>query len=164
MSDAPNLSEPQDGDSELVRKLRQEIKDRDARLSEKESELTTVTKESIFRAAGLDPNKGQGKLLFKAYDGDLSEDAIKAAAEEYGLIEPEPEVEPETHPDKQANQQIDTATRGAEASGIVQKSPTDVGQEAYDKVFRETGGDIEAASAARFAAKMAATQQAKKAG
>lgn len=52
-------------------------------------EADTAKKELAFLRAGIDPNNltPQQKLFVKAYDGDLTAEAVKAAATEYGVIE-----------------------------------------------------------------------------
>lgn len=47
---------------------------------------SAAERELAFIKAGVDTSKGAAKLLLKTYEGDLSAEAIKAAAEEYDLI------------------------------------------------------------------------------
>ena len=54
--------------------------------NEAKSEGEAAKKELAFLKAGVDTSKGTGKLLAKSYDGELTMEAIKAQAEEYGLI------------------------------------------------------------------------------
>lgn len=74
---------------EQQRKMEKELKASKAELkaaNEAKSEGELAKRELNFIKAGIDTDSPQGKLLLKAYDGENSVDAIKAAAEEYGLI------------------------------------------------------------------------------
>lgn len=51
------------------------------------SELNNLRREKLFDDAGI-PNDKAGALLRKAYEGDSTIDAVKAAAVEYGILEP----------------------------------------------------------------------------
>jgi hypothetical protein len=63
--------------------------------------------------AGVDPTSPQGKLLAKAYDGDLTADAIKAAALEYGVIQAQPAVTAPPAEQQVWGQMTDNARQGA---------------------------------------------------
>lgn len=72
------------------RKLEQDAKD--GRRAKQEAdkataEAATAKKELAFLRAGIDLDSPQGKLFAKAYDGEPSLDAVKAAAQEYGLLD-----------------------------------------------------------------------------
>lgn len=56
------------------------------------AENAALRRELAFTKAGIDTTKGPGALLFKSYDGEASEEAVKAAALEYGVISDTPEV------------------------------------------------------------------------
>ena len=74
---------------EQQRKMEKELKASKAELKaaqDAKSEGELAKKELFFIKAGIDTDSPQGKLLLKAYDGENSLDAIKAAGEEYGLI------------------------------------------------------------------------------
>lgn len=74
---------------EQQRKMEKELKASKAELkaaNDAKSEGELAKRELNFLKAGIDTNSPQGKLLLKAYDGENSLDAIKAAGEEYGLI------------------------------------------------------------------------------
>jgi hypothetical protein len=71
------------------RKMEKELRESKAELKaaqDAKSEGELAKKELNFIKAGIDTSTPQGKLLLKAYDGENSLDAIKAAGEEYGLI------------------------------------------------------------------------------
>ena len=59
------------------------------------AEMETVRREATFLRAGVDLESKAGKLLFKAYDGELDADAIKAEAADIGaLAAPAPAAAP----------------------------------------------------------------------
>lgn len=62
-------------DPDFIKKLRADSK----RLAEVERELAAEKRERLFAEAGV-PNDGPAKWFRKAYDGELSVDAIKAEA------------------------------------------------------------------------------------
>ena len=76
-------------------------------------ELQALKRREAIREAGLDPADKMVKLFEKAYDGDVTADAIKEAAEEYGLIKTE--VVDEAAPPEQNPRQdgMDAITKAA---------------------------------------------------
>lgn len=54
------------------------------------AELDRVKRELAFAKAGVDTDSKLGKLLYAAYDGDLTADAIKAAATDIGMFQTAP--------------------------------------------------------------------------
>lgn len=76
-------------DRKWIRDLEKRAKQADQIKAEAES----AKRELAFLKAGIDLNTPQGKLFAKAYDGEFTADAVKAAAEEYGVLEPaKPEI------------------------------------------------------------------------
>ena len=74
---------------EQQRKMEKELKASKAELkaaNDAKSEGELAKRELNFIKAGINTDSPQGKLLLRAYDGENSVDAIKAAGEEYGLI------------------------------------------------------------------------------
>lgn len=49
-------------------------------------EATQAKRELALMKAGIDLESGTGKLFAKAYDGEATPEAIKAAAQEFGLV------------------------------------------------------------------------------
>ena len=49
-------------------------------------EATKAKRELALMKAGIDLESGTGKLFAKAYDGEATPEAIKAAAQEFGLV------------------------------------------------------------------------------
>lgn len=70
-------------DRKWVRDLEKRAKEADRVKAEAES----AKRELAFLKAGIDVDTPQGKLFAKAYDGDPSFEAVKAAAQEYGLLD-----------------------------------------------------------------------------
>jgi hypothetical protein len=58
-----------------------------------QAEMEQMRRELAFAKAGIDTESKLGKMLFKTYDGELTNDAIKAEASEIGLFK-EPEQQP----------------------------------------------------------------------
>ncbi len=87
---ADNESGEPDRDSrQFVRKLEQEAKEgKRAKREADEAKLDAqnAKRELALMKAGIDLESPTGKLFVKAYDGEISVEAIKAAAGEYGLI------------------------------------------------------------------------------
>jgi hypothetical protein len=84
-----NSGEPSKDSRQFVRKLEQEAKE--GKRAKKEADEAKVEAQSAKRElalmkAGIDLESPTGKLFVKAYDGEISVEAIKAAAGEYGLI------------------------------------------------------------------------------
>src|SRR5690606_31461626 len=51
-----------------------------------QAELAALRREMTFREAGIDPSNAAHKYFIKGYDGEVSLDAIKAAAAEAGFL------------------------------------------------------------------------------
>ena len=67
-----------------LRKVEQQLKAAEA----KAKELETAARELAFVKAGVDVNAPIAKYFVKGYDGELSADAIRVAAQEANLIQP----------------------------------------------------------------------------
>ena len=70
-------------DRKWVRDLEKRAKGADSAKAEAEA----ARRELAMLKAGIDLDTPQGKLFAKAYDGESTLDAVKAAAEEYGVIQ-----------------------------------------------------------------------------
>jgi hypothetical protein len=85
--------EPED-QPRMVQMARKDIRalERQAKAGdEARREAEAAKRELAFLKAGI-PETGPGKLFVKAYDGELSAEAIHEAAMEYGIIAEEPSV------------------------------------------------------------------------
>lgn len=87
----PNMADDQDdaSSSEDAKGLRKQLQEAQAELQRAKAEAEQVkqqaTREAAFAKAGI-PDSGMGDMFRKAYEGDLTPDAIKARALEVGLI------------------------------------------------------------------------------
>lgn len=80
-----------------LRKQLKELREQNAALAQK---VSTFERADVFDKAGV-PKDGPAKWFRNAYDGELTPEAIKAAAEADGLIpkaDPPPPPEPTTPP------------------------------------------------------------------
>lgn len=81
------ISEQQD--TSLIKDLRK--KANDGQKAKREAEIATneanaAKRELALLKSGVDVNSPTGKLFAKSYEGELTPEAIKAEAEQYGLI------------------------------------------------------------------------------
>lgn len=87
------LLQDSEGDSELVKKLRGVIRNQQKSVKEATETAQKVQREQVFRTVGLDPNEGMSKLFYETYNGELSEDAVREAAQGYGLVQTQEQEE-----------------------------------------------------------------------
>lgn len=79
----------------VLRKLRKQIKETNEAAEKLAAENATLKRETAFRDAGINPKDPKARYFVKGYEGDLTAEAIKAEAEEAGIIGPEPSTIPE---------------------------------------------------------------------
>jgi hypothetical protein len=94
MPDEPVTDPVDDNEPEGVRNLREALR----RSQEQADAGLAAMRELAFVKAGIATDTGPGKLLFDAYAGELTADAVRAEAAKYGLTpaeEPEPPAPPE---------------------------------------------------------------------
>ena len=177
-NDNVDLTQESADDSELVRKLRREIRDRNQRLQETEQAKTEIERTSLFKELGIDPSKGMGKLFAQAYDGEMTTEAVKAAAEEYELpLGTQQAQEPGEQSDssdasestssvdpseRDAHRRADAASAGADPADT-KEDPTHKGFQAFDETMQTTGSRDQA-MASHFSSKLAATLEQHKRG
>lgn len=79
---------PNDGEQEpgWARNLRKENERLKAEAAQAKAEVAATQREALFDRVGV-PKDGPGALFRKAYDGDIAEDAIRAQATEFKVIE-----------------------------------------------------------------------------
>ena len=92
-----------------MKQLEKEAKE----LRKQVAEFSVAQRELAFVKAGIDPASPQAKYFVKGYDGDLSPEAIRAAAEEAQLITPQANP---VDADKAAWQQTNRIAAGAETA------------------------------------------------
>lgn len=108
-----NSTEDSSKDRKWVRELEKRAKGAEAAKAEAEA----AKRELSLLKAGIDLNSPQGKLFAKAYDGEYSVDAVRAAAEEYGVLEAaKPEI---------PREELDSLDRISRAGAV----PSTVGME-----------------------------------
>lgn len=80
-------------ESQPDRKWVRDLEKRAKGAEQAKAEANAAKRELAFIKVGIDLDSPQGKLFAKAYDGDYSVEAVRAAAMEYGMIQPpEPEI------------------------------------------------------------------------
>lgn len=97
-----------------IRRQLKEAKKARQELEEARAELEAQKRELLFSRAGI-PESGLGSLLRKAYDGPADADAIRKAAEEYGIINGTPSAPAEvdaSHAELDALRRAQGATIG----------------------------------------------------
>lgn len=117
-TDDETLDDEQSEEGSDIRQLRSQAKEaRDAKRAAQaaQEELAAVKREVEFRKAGIDPDDPKAKYFAKAYDGDLTAEAIRAEAEQAGILQAQ---EQQTPGDEQgAWQRTANAGQGATADG-----------------------------------------------
>ena len=129
-----------------------ELRDAADRGKKASQELDDMKREMAFLKAGVDTDTKAGKLLFKAYDGELDTDLLRAEAEELGILKgAEPTLQPE--PDSnEADVQVAQERRNLAANQITPENQTENPYDAGHRQFQEMiadGRPVED-SAARF--------------
>ncbi len=119
------------------------------------AEAEAARRELAFLKAGIDTEKGPGKLLLTAYTGEPTKEAVLAAAEEYGIApaaaqEPEPTGPEITDEERNQTRERAALATGAEPpAGEVQPDPHIAGLKAFNE-RRAEGVSSEDASAEYF--------------
>lgn len=93
-----------------LRKVEQQLKAAEA----KAKELETAARELAFVKAGVDLNAPVAKYFVKGYDGELSADAIRAAAQEANLIQSAPQQDKVQAAEQQAWARVNSASQAGE--------------------------------------------------
>ena len=126
-----------------------ELRDAADRGRKATQELDAMKREMAFLKAGVDTDTKAGQLLYKAYDGDLETDAIKAEWQELvpGLAEPAP-AETVDATDTQVAQQRQELAGDSVPPENQTESPYDAGHREF-KTMLDAGRPKED-SAARF--------------
>jgi hypothetical protein len=92
-----------------MRELEQQVKAFEAKAKEAEA----AQRELAFVKAGVDPESAAAKYFVKGYDGELTPEAIRAAAEEANLVSSEKK---EAAGEQQAWNRVAQASRAGETS------------------------------------------------
>lgn len=109
----------QDDDSgrNPVRDRMKQLETELAEVRAKAAEAEAAQRKLAFIEAGVDINTPTGKLFAKAYDGEFSLDAVKAAATEYGLIGEAPRVNADSGEQRAWTTAAQSHSTGAPAPG-----------------------------------------------
>jgi len=90
-----------------MRELESEVKS----LRQQAEEAKSAQRELAFVKAGVDLSSGMSKYFVKAYDGDLTPEAIRVAAAEANLIKPQEIMQAAPQQEKQAWDRVSNASR-----------------------------------------------------
>ena len=82
----------QDETTEPKRNWRRDLEEQARAAKQASAEAETAKRELAFYKAGIDLDSPQGKLFAKAYDGANDAASVKAAALEYGIVQPDAPV------------------------------------------------------------------------
>ena len=97
LDDEPTQSQPLDPN---IRKQLREAEKARKELAEARAELEKERREVQYSRAGI-PESGVGALFRKAYDGPADAEAIRKAAEEYGILNPPAQAPAQNHSDSE---------------------------------------------------------------
>jgi hypothetical protein len=115
-------------------------------------ENDALKREMAFMKAGIDTDSKAGQLLFKAYDGDLSMDAIRTEADELGLFKSfeasAPTAEQASVEDRRATTERQALAETSIPPGTQTESPYDAGHRQFQEMIAD--GRPKDDSAARF--------------
>src|SRR6266566_2787510 len=76
--------EEQGNDPDWLKNTRKKARQADAAMAERDA----AKRELMLMKAGIDLETPHGRLFAKGYDGDLTLEAVKASATDYGLLTP----------------------------------------------------------------------------
>lgn len=125
-------------ESKDLRLLRKKAKERDDAVSERDN----ARRELEFFKAGI-PDTPQAKYFRKGYDGDLTAEAIRAAAAEVGLVEVETADDAELE-EQDGLDRIAAASKGATPTSVASVTPATYADWPRDKrlAFRQRHPDL----------------------
>ena len=138
--------ETDEQDSNLVKSLREQLKDKESKLKELEllkAENSKLKSTNTIREAGLNLNERQVKALLATHEGDLTAESIKTTAEELGFIEAQtrPDVA-----DVQAEAQMDAVRKGSGEASTARTYQEELAaartREEANAVIRKYGGEV----------------------
>ena len=130
-----------------------ELRDAADRGKEAIAERDQLKREIAFMKAGVDTDSKAGQLLFKAYDGELDTESIKAEWQELAptpvpVVEPEPAQETVTEADTQVAEQRQALAEDNVPVEATTQSPYDKGFQEFKEMY--DAGSPKEDSAARF--------------
>lgn len=108
---------PEDQQPGWAKALRKQQKEAVKRAEEAEARAAKLERGKVFDDLGIPPEK-TGKLFRDSYSGDLDPEAVRKAAEEYGVIDPPPPPEPSV-----PGEDLDAHQRASEATAVSEPPP-----------------------------------------
>lgn len=120
--------------------------------AEAKAEAVRARRDALFAQAGINVNEPIGALLHRAYEGDLTVEAIRVEAEKVGALTPVAPVEPPRALSVE-EQTFEQARRSIAAGGIAppavdQPNPYVVARQAHDQALAEGAGQTKAIAVA----------------
>jgi hypothetical protein len=114
MADDDEFDLDENGEEQVLNpNIRRELREGRKERQRLEDELNRTKREAAFARAGIDDTTPLGRMFVKSYEGDVSLEAIKTAAEEIpGLVAPPP-----PDPNAMSADELDAQRRMAGASG-----------------------------------------------
>lgn len=133
-------------DEKTVQMKREDIRAlEEAAKSGKEAEA--LRREVAMLKAGVSTDSPLGKMFFKSYEGQLDPEAIKAAAQEIGLLEVTTQTPTVSDDEKRATQERQAAANGAAGDSEPPKPhPRDEARQKSEEIIN-AGGTYEQAGA-----------------
>jgi len=95
-----------------MKKLERDLQERDKQLVEGQA----AQRELAFLKAGVPVDNPMAKYFVKGYDGEINSDAIRAAAQEAGLIAAQKATDSQTQGEQQAWNRLQKAVRSGDTS------------------------------------------------
>jgi len=120
--DQPNESNP-------VRARMKQLEKENREIRKALAEAETARREVSFLKAGIDPAEAKFKYFVKGYDGELSAEAIRMAAEEAQLITPQPVTDPRETQGWQTSNKVAVGAENAPAPPSWKKRIADANSE-----------------------------------
>jgi hypothetical protein len=135
-----------DDEKPYVRMKREDIQALE-QAAQKAKDMEGVQRELAMTKAGVDTDTPMGKMFFKAYDGELTKDAIITAAQEVGLLDKTTQNPDISKDEKDSTSERQTLNNGATPPGENPTNPKDEAVANAKKVI-DDGGKYEQAAGA----------------
>ena len=125
-----------------------ELRDAADRGKKASQELDSMKREMAFLKAGVDTDTKVGQLLYKAYEGELETDAIRAEWSELAPTAASPTSEPDTTDDARVSRERQDLAGDSVPPENQTESPYDAGHRQFQEMVAD--GRPKDDSAARF--------------
>lgn len=129
-----------------VRMKREDIQALEASAA-RAKDMDAVQRELIMTKAGVDTDTPMGKMFFKAYEGELTKEAVIIAAQEVGIMERQGEQREIPAEEKDSTKERQTLNNGATPPGDNPTHPQELAKANAKRVIDE-GGKFEQAAGA----------------